>query len=167
MSHCAIAASVPTAFSGALRMEQRDEPVAQFAPFASLVAVAGDRVVVARDDDDAPLVEPAPFERVDEPREATVCVLRDDQVVFRLLVRDAGFVERAFELAFHGIVARHGDQLGVKRAAAAPAGSEGRGGTGFRRPGPRGRLRPASRAGRRIRNSSSWPLDSSRTGSRR
>lgn len=38
--------------------EQRDEPVAQFAPFASLVAVAGDRVVVARDDDDAPLVEP-------------------------------------------------------------------------------------------------------------
>ena len=78
--------------------------------------VAGDGVVVAHDDDDAPVVKPACFERVDEPAEAAVHVLCGDQIIFGFVVGDFGIVQRAFEIRLRiRSVSRHRDQLGIER----------------------------------------------------
>ena len=98
--------------------EQRDVAVLERALCPSFVAVAGDgRVVVADDHDDALVVEPRLPECLDEPFDAPVYKLRDDQVVHYISIRNVGLTERTPERCLHGIVARVGHDLSIERLA--------------------------------------------------
>ena len=96
--------------------KERNVAVAQFPFLAPFIVVAGDGVVVAHDDDDAFVIKPECFERVDEAAHTAVHILRGDQIVFGLLVGDVGIVQRAFEVRLRvWSVSRHRNQLGIER----------------------------------------------------